>query len=114
MFLKWCLQASNGRSACIVDGQGFAIAFLGSLSPQNFEGLGAELSLAMLQFRRLDMLAEPLDAALLKYGSSWVTGLRTEADGEPFVLGIISEGALSSDVRTALSNEFVRVLPTLS
>lgn len=114
MFLKWCLQASGSGSACVVDGEGFAIAFLGGLSPASFEGLGAELSLAMRQFRQIDMLAEPLEAAALQYGSRWLTGIRCEWEEESFVLGLISESPLPKGVRVVLLREFVGVLPQLA
>lgn len=113
-FLAWCSLNAGVESAFVVDGQGFVIGQHGQLMPEQFDGVGAELSLAMEQLARIEALHGDLGSAVLGFGTRSLVGFRGKHAQEELVLGLVATDAIPSAVMEAIGASFRSVLPKLA
>lgn len=113
-FLAWCSLHGSIESAFVVDGQGFVIGQHGQLLPEEFDGVGAELSLAMEQLARIEALRGELGSAVLAFGTRTLIGFRAKVASEELVLGLVATDPIPQSVMAAVGAGFRAVLPKLA
>ncbi len=101
--LDWCLSLTRASTAFVMDPEGFAIANHGALSIEQAQGVGSHLMVAMSQADRLEHPGTRAQSVCVEFETSWVTGLRLEAEGRgSFTLGFIAAAPVDADTRDAI------------
>lgn len=105
--LDWCVDALDADAAFIVDARGLVIGGAGLLGSGEVEETGARLIVA---FGQADRMLSSHGASLslsVELESGWLVGIRIPSrDDEEFILGIVSNEALSQDIRRELAKAF--------
>ncbi len=113
-FLAWSLSAAHARAAFVVDSQGFVISSHGNLPADGFEGLGAELCLAMEQLERIDPEAGGLSALELVFQNRRIVGVRAVSEEEgSFVVGFVVSAGVSDEAQRIITKQLEESLSRL-
>lgn len=107
--LSWCLSLSQAESVFVVDSQGFVITSWGKISKDGFEGMGAELRLAVEQLELIDPEAGSVRWIDLEFNKSKLMVFRMfPEDSKDFLFGFVTYKIPSSEDKLLLDKVISR------
>jgi hypothetical protein len=90
--LAWAIDICEARTGFVVNSEGFVIATWGENSDENYDGIGADLCLAIDQLERMSPDGGTLRSLHLEFDSQWLIGLRaTSGPVVPYTIGLICQ-----------------------
>lgn len=103
--LTWCRTAARAESAFAMDSHWLVIAHQGSLRPEQVEGVGSCLMIALEQARKMIRGDTPVTVSV-ELGTLWLTGFAAAlSDGALVTLGIMGPQIVDATIRQAVLNE---------
>ena len=99
-------RAEGATGAFAVDSQGLSIGQIGNLDPDEVEGTGSRLVIALEQAARMESFASHRPGSILiEFGDRWLTGFSIDCGPEAqIVLGIVAHEPLGERTRDLISN----------
>jgi hypothetical protein len=114
--LKWSREVAGATSCFVVDSQGFVLMRNGEDLPEDgYEGVGANLGIAVDQLNQMEMDSGDIQVADLMYQNRTLLVIRVkDKDGDFFTLGMMDADRVSPENKKQIYRQVRRSLAQMA